>query len=388
MDLQVTNRRGKVNINKKVAGLVRMLGRKVTIEPHIQTCVAYTCIDIKEGRAMVMRKMRVSSRPMPVVDQVEAIYDSIDPEALATALNQKFALNVYEQGLYSTQQLGIDWLRLVLDSVYKSALEQLEKENGKSVGMTQGDDKDGAPFDGENRLLMSNSQQIMKLESGSKKGKNTKSELEVDDVLLGYGHDKIATLPLIVYSLMQSDAFRPNKYVSVDARCAAIAQMESMTPSCLGKCIAPSLQLWSAKDDTIVQETVDLSLKEAVKAIKASGDEDNCIFILDSPQQALQYKANLALKLKTFKLALKSYKPTTPNLTALMEEMVNQTYRTVPYSNNDESEETSYKGFVHSMIEDYPTTHTLEFEGCKNFEDWKKEMAQLIQADLEESKLI
>ena len=41
-----------------------------------------------------------------------------------------------------------------------------------------------------------------------------------------------------------------------------------MTPRDLVKCIAPSLSLWSAKNDAPVARSIDLSLMEAIKAYK------------------------------------------------------------------------------------------------------------------------
>jgi hypothetical protein len=384
LDLQVTHPRKKVNVEHKLLGIRRIVGAKFTLKPVIQTCIAYTCIEQdKGGKARVVRKMRISCCPMPMATNVESIYNALDPEALATALFQKLALNLYEEGLESTQQVGIDWLKALLVCVYRSALQKLKNESCKTIGMAHDDEEDETlPFDSSYRLLMSNSKQVMTISPRNKKSNEKRKELEVDDVLLGLGHDRIAALPLVVFSLLQSDALRPSPNVSVDARCAAIAQMASMTPRDLVKCIAPSLSLWSSKRDAPIARSVDLSLIESIKAYKKAGAErnDDLVFVMDSPQQVLVYKAVLKQETKKFKMSLKPYEPKTPKLEAMVDTMI-ASYRTEPFcTTGDQSENASYRRFLHSMIEDLPTARHLDGDGNSNFKDWKADMAQSVQA--------
>jgi hypothetical protein len=70
----------------------------------------------------------------------------------------------------------------------------------------------------------------------------------------------------------------------MDARCAAMTQMASMTPSELAKCIAPSLQLWSTAHDEPIMETLDLNKKTIEEAI-AEMNKQNGVLFLESPQQ-------------------------------------------------------------------------------------------------------
>lgn len=385
LDMHVTHPRRKVNLEHKLLGMRRVVGAKVMLKPVIQTCIAYTSIEKDEdGKPCVVRKMKISCCPMPMATEVESIYNALDPEALATALFQKLALNVYEEGLESTQQVGIDWLKALLVSVYQSALKKLENEGCKKVGLPYDDEEDDKfPFDACERILMSNSKQVMTMTSKKKKKAGEKKKvLEVDDVLLGLGHDRIATLALVVFSLLQSDALRPSKNVSVDARCAAIAQMASMTPRDLVKCIAPSLSLWSSEKDAPVAKSIDLSLLESIKAYKRveSQGDDDLVFVLDSPQQVLVYKAALKQKERKFKLGLKPYEPQTPKLDAMIDAMISS-YRAEPFcTTGDQSENSSYRRFLHSMIEDLPTARHLDGDGNSGFKDWKEDMAQSVQA--------
>jgi len=390
LDLQNTNPRGKVNLEQKVYGLRGRVGLKVTLKPVIQTCVASTTIKGKGSSARVVRRMKISCCPMAMAMDVESIYNSIDPEALAAALFHKLALNVYEEGTFSTQQVGIDWLKELLVCVYQSALNVLEDEGKKKLGMPGHQETDEEyrrnPFDASRRLLTSSGDEIMTLTPRKRGAKNT---LDVDDVLLGQGHRRVAALSLVVFSLLQCDALRPSPGVSADARCAAIAQMASMTPRDLVKCIAPSLSLWSAKEDTAVARTVDLSLLEAIKAMKRNSKDNkkkgDLIFVLDSPQQVLVYKGGLKEETKKFTLNLKPFVPTSPKLTAMIDAMTSS-YRVQPFSSDGiQSETASYRRFVHNMIEDMPSA---EEEGSRNFKMWQSDMAQLVQAELEELGLL
>jgi len=400
LDLQNTDARRNVKLEQKVYGLRGRVGVKVMLKPVIQTCVAYTCIEPGKKRsssARVLRRMKISYCAMPMATDVESIYNSIDPEALAAALFHKLALNVYEEGTVSTQQVGIDWLKALLVCVYQSALGVLENEGKKKLGMPDYQETEEEyrrnPFDASHRVLTSSGDQIMTLTP--RKSKSGKKTLEVDDVLLGQGHRRVASLALVVFSLLQCDALRPSPGVSADARCAAIAQMASMIPRDLVKCIAPSLSLWSAKDDVPMERSIDLSLYEAIKAYKraAANKKGELVFLLDSPQQLLVYKASLKAheETKKFKLGLKPYAPTkSPKLLGMIQAMTSS-YRVKPFTTLDsdsQSETASFRRFIQNMIEDMPTAGPADGEDSGNFKDWKSDMAQLVQAELEELGLL
>eukprot|EP00980_Cylindrotheca_fusiformis_P008120 scaffold1727_cov133-Cylindrotheca_fusiformis.AAC.23 len=382
LDFQVTHPTRKINLEQKLFGVRRQVGPRFILKPVIQTCIAYTCIEKDyEGKDVVVRKMRVSCCPMPMVTDVESIYNALDPEALVAALFQKLSLNVYEEGLESTQQVGIDWLKSLLVCVYQSALNKVENEGRKKVGLPSGyNDDDNVPFDASDRILMSTSREVMTL-SSKKKSEGRTKELEVDDVLLGLGHDRIASMSLIVFALLQSDALRPSSNVSVDARCAAIAQMASMTPQDLVKCVAPSLSLWSSLRDECIVESIDLSLLESIKAYKKAYAErnDDLVFVLDSPQQVLVYKATLKQEPKKFKLGLKPFDPLTLKLGTMVDNMIGS-YRTEPFCTaGDQSEHSSYRRFLHTMIEDFPMARNGDGDGSNNFKEWRLSMAQAVQ---------
>ncbi|KAL3934810.1 MAG: hypothetical protein SGBAC_009552, partial [Bacillariaceae sp.] len=407
LDMQNTDARRNVNLEKRIFGLRGRVGLKVMLKPVIQTCIAYTCIEpttssktskSKKNKGFkVVRKMKISFCSMPMASDVESIYNSIDPEALAAALFHKLALNVYEEGTVSTQQVGIDWLKALLVCVYQSALRVLENEGKKKVGMPNHQETDDEyrrnPFDVSQRVLTSNGDQIMTLSPRKSKG-GKKSTMEVDDVLLGQGHRRIASLALVVFSLLQCDALRPSPGVSADARCAAIAQMASMTARDLVKCIAPSLSLWSVKEDAPIARSIDLSLLEAIKAYKrgASDKKGDLIYVLDSPQQLLVYKGSLKAReeSKKFKLGLKPYVPNSPKLLGMIQAMTSS-YRVKPFTTLDsesQSETASFRRFIQIMIEDMPTVAPMEGEGSSNFKNWKSNMAELVQAELEELGLL
>lgn len=124
-------------------------------------------------------------------------------------------------------------------------------------------------------------------------------KLDDEEILMGGGHFKAGIVPLLVYSIMQSDGLRPSSdkvyQPSMDARLCAIAQMGSMTPKALAKSIAPSLSLWSIKDDEPIIETLPLSLDGISNAIKELGDlldEEDGVLLLESPLQISLFRVS------------------------------------------------------------------------------------------------
>jgi hypothetical protein len=87
------------------------------------------------------------------------------------------------------------------------------------------------------------------------------------DALLGQGHDVLQHLPLVIFSLFQCDALRPNSgdfNPSVDARAAAAANMSNMTPDVIVRCIAPRIEFWISGKDTneALDESVNMNIRD------------------------------------------------------------------------------------------------------------------------------
>lgn len=87
------------------------------------------------------------------------------------------------------------------------------------------------------------------------------------DALLGQGHDVLQHLPLMIFSLFQCDALRPNSgdfNPSVDARAAAAANMSNMTPEVIVRCIAPRIEFWISGKDTneALDESVNMNIRD------------------------------------------------------------------------------------------------------------------------------
>lgn len=349
------------------------LGR-VSLKPVLQICVAYTCVekDKKSGQYYTVRKLKISSMPLPLTSDSEPLYDAVDPEALAVVLYQKLVLNAVQEGFVAAQETAEMWLKSLLVCVYQSAQveqakieELLEQSGGNRRLMAE------AEMGQETSQLVA-SERLLDIRGG---------DLSVEDVLLGQGHVKIAVMPLIVFSLMQCDALRPTMgsfTPSMDARCAALTQMASMTPSSLSKCIAPSLQLWSTLKDEILMESIDLNqpaIEDALKECKAA----DAVFLLDSPQQILVYRADqgpFASRTSSSSTLSKSALALGPRLESAIK-VAAKAYRTEPPIRYELKAQPFSKeanmAFQNLLVEDCPT-----YGGMQDYAEWRSEIANQV----------
>jgi hypothetical protein len=260
----------------------------VPIKPVIQTCFAYTTIvsetDPASGAVShhTVRRMRITSCPVPLVHSVEALYASLDTEALAVVLFHKIALASIQDGLLEAAEMARQWLQLLLSCVYRSALDQLEVERRNTEQGVEADKNDFI------RRYFYPGERLLHLEG----------DLSADDVLLAQGHDRLRPVALMVYLLLQSDPLRlgeGGQYYrpSFDERSVALSRMTAMTPSILTRCIAPRLQLWESGPDVAepIFEVLDLR-SEAVQSavLEASSTRTKkgvlgLIIFLDTPEQ-------------------------------------------------------------------------------------------------------
>ncbi len=341
---------------------------KVALKPVVQFCVAYTCVEHEAltGDYFAVRKLKISSMPLPLVSSSELLYDSMDPEALAVVLYQKLFLNAVQDGLVDAQQTAESWLTSLLVCVYQSAqVEQATIEG--LLDNSGGNDQllDSAETEEETSQFVA-SGRLLDIGGG---------DLSEEQILLGLGHAKIAVMPLILYSLMQCDALRPTMGSfgpSMDSRSAALTQMASMTPTTLSKCIAPSLQLWSTQIDEVLMESIDLKQSAIQKALQECNAPD-AVFFLDSPQQILVYRADqgrVSSTQSTASLILG------PRLKSAIEAAATA-YRTRPpiryeLKGKPFSKEAT-TAFENLLIEDCPL-----YEGIQDFDEWKVEIVKLV----------
>ncbi|KAL3893702.1 MAG: hypothetical protein SGARI_007995 [Bacillariaceae sp.] len=218
-------------------------------------------------------------------------------------------------------------------------------------------------------------------------------DLEVQDVLMGYGHGKTAVIPLLVFALMQCDALRPSGrrfQPSMDARLCALAQMASMTPPVLAKAIAPSLQLWSMIEDEAIVESLPLSMSSINNAMESITEKNDGILLMDSPRQVILFLADRIIAKLTKGKRNDDDKVGVeigPNLEATIMSCLKGS-RTIPskwkdleaFLEGEEFKETPRSQFESNLVEDAPTA-----SGIANFEEWKMEMAMNVQEDLEKS---
>jgi len=289
----------------------------VALKPVMQTCTLFTCIetdasenDGKNGtntntntapNYYTVCKMRVSSVSLEFADDVESIYDAVDPEALAVILYHKIALDAYMTGLVEAQATAEIFLKSLMGCVYKSAQEEQAKIDELmelELEEEERDDDDNDNDEDDSIAIMNPNfvacERLLEEEGG---------DLEEPDVLLGQGHFKMNIVPLLVYAIMQSDALRPcggSFQPSMDARLCAMTQMASMTPKTLAKTFAPSLSLWSLTDDEPILESLPLSRDGILSALEDyfgggetnAHNEENTILLLESSQRVILFRSD------------------------------------------------------------------------------------------------
>ena len=354
----------------------------VPLKPVIQICTLYTCVETDGAEPTpnyyTVCKIRVSSVALDLADDMESILNGLDPEAMSVALFNKIVLDAYLEGFKSAQKSAESWLIATMVSVYESALDEKARLEEDPEG------ESNPYFVASNRLLD---------ESGAK--------LDETEILLGEGHFKTRFFPLLTYAIMQCDALRPCGRVfkpSMDARLCAITQMSSMTPKASAKTFAPSLSLWSLKNDNTILDSLPLSREGILEQIKDLGEEDiqDSVFLLESSQNVILFTVddleNMDSKPKKDFTGDRPY-----NIGADLDATISDSlaaYRTAPpqlkvfertFVNNGTGDLNDFKvtpSLLRSMlVEDMP-----DFDGNKNFEDWKFKMAQSIIKELDSKK--
>lgn len=273
-DADIVSKGGNVN------GKIFVEGRgEIDLPPCIQSCFAYTSIVPTGDGWLTVRRLRVLSTNMKISEETEDVLASVDAEALAVILFHKLSLSAMQDGLEEAQHVAQDWLLSALLCTYRSA-----EAYHKRIKI---EDKHGIS---RSRKCFYPSERLV----GHKGG-----ELSNREILLAQGHDRLSSLPLLVFSLLQCDALRPNDdessfYPTCDARTAASANMANMTPGALARSIAPRLEVWLEdnydKSKEPLVENLNMNL-EAVRLTHADLDDDAKgtanvpILLLDSPRQ-------------------------------------------------------------------------------------------------------
>ncbi len=349
----------------------------IAARPVIQTCTLFTSIETDGAQPtpnyFTVTKMRVSSVALNATEDVESIFDGLDPEALSVVLTNKIALDTYLDGFVAAQKNVESWTSSVMEAAYLSAQAQEAK-------MEEGEDSD-FEFDACDRLLD---------QDGAK--------LNETDILLAEGHFKLRFIPLLSFAIMQSDAFRPSGKgykPSMDARLCALTQLSSMTPKSLASTLAPSLSLWSLKDDKALIDTLPLSKNGIIKELKDIDEASlkSSVLLLESTQALSLFTTDnlheLSSKKKesfwnqyltigpnlreTIDGALSGYRTCPPQWKALEEVLESNRY--VDLQNLD----VPFTDLSPMMVEDKPT-----FGGEKNYFEWRSKMAGMVKNEVHE----
>ena len=408
----------------------------VDLKPVMQTCTLFTCVETDGAEPIpnyyTVCKLRVTSVSLSLADDAESIYDALDPEALSVVIYQKIALDAYLTGLVDAQKACEIWIQSLLVCVYQSALqkqaelekEQMEQEQeklemeqrqkterkhrgrhrSKEPSPSSDDEEDEEDDEEDVTSGFVACERLLDEEGG---------DLEEEEVLMGQGHSKIGVVPLLLFAIMQCDALRPSDGTfqpSMDARLCAITQMASMTPKALAKTFAPSLSLWSIKNDAPILESLPLSYDGILSAIDGDDDDDgdgdedkktnnideeDGIFLLESPQCLTLFRAsdlqnidfgrdgtarldNSTGKRKPIKIgsefestilsALNGFR-TSPPQSSELEGFLDQ-----KKGGNLDDIQVSPSAFLSMLLEDKTT-----FTGDRNFIEWKSKIAELVR---------
>ena len=324
----------------------------VVLTPCVQICFAYTTILDQR----TVRRMRIVAVPLPVVSTVERIYATLDPGALLVVLVHKLATSALTQGVTETQDIGTKWLQSLLECAYKSA-EQCHAHQKEQAERGYASNGDNSLFYANDRLL----------------GRDG-SSLTEDGILLGQGHERLKSIPLMIWALLQSDAFRPSFGTfrpTADARCACLMQLASMSPAMVARAVAPPLELWDDRESIVEMELSLEKVKLNVLEHQQSGeplllflDSPSLLMVCDSrhlvPNDNVKTNAVIGPTLQVaIDAAIKSYVDPPPILYAL-----------------DMSASTAIL-WNDMLLED-----AISIMSGDNFEGWKRELASAVQEGL------
>lgn len=129
-------------------------------------------------------------------------------------------------------------------------------------------------------------------------------EFNRKEKLLAQGHEELRLIPLLMFCLIQCDSLRPKSgsfHPSIDARCAAAANMSCMSPSVLSRCIAPRLELWLSgrngkEKKEAVYKNLNMSLENIMNSVmdkvNAGLQNEPPLLLLDSPRQIVVHSCH------------------------------------------------------------------------------------------------
>lgn len=271
LDMEVTN---KIQRSMFVDGV-----GEVALKPCIQASFEYTAVVPRRNEKdefVTVRRLRICTLHMPMATSVEDLYAAIDLEALSIVLMHKLNISAFSESLSEAQEIGKDWLKDVMVCAYRSAnnthkLDQHRVKDGHSQQMQQDD-------------LFHASSRLLNVSGG---------ELTEDEILLGQGHKNLRHIPRIVWCILNCDALRPSSsqyQPSLDARCASLSQMSTMTPSVFARCIFPRVELWQSGNESneAIESGLGLSLESlALHVMEQRQIDPQLIIFVDSPHGIL-----------------------------------------------------------------------------------------------------
>jgi hypothetical protein len=208
--------------------------------------------------------------------------------------------------------LGTNYLLHTLLGTYRSAEAYYLRQQSRIHQHATPFDNWGdhlTPFFPAERLLM---EHLVTPSSASISAANVVL-LSEEEVLLAQGHPTLASLSMLIFTLLQSDALRSDSkfdaILSNEQRICAALRLMSMTPAEFSRQVAPRLELWSTvtrRGDSngeskhngdlgrCVERSVHLSGEDVELAIRDNTTDDDTngkwLFLLDTPSSVMVYE--------------------------------------------------------------------------------------------------
>lgn len=118
--------------------------RHTSEQPMLQIAFQYTVVvppeelssaglgSVSRGKHSLKRRLRIRTLQFAAAQNINELYDSVDPEAVLSVLVHKVILASLEQGVREGRMLLHDWL-VILAAQYNEAFKLVQHNNGNSV---------------------------------------------------------------------------------------------------------------------------------------------------------------------------------------------------------------------------------------------------------------
>ena len=267
-------------------------------------------------------------------------------------------------GSHYINSIALNWLLNILSLCHQSAEIQYQKLKKYGRGIESRDLEYFYPPD-----------RLMNIGGG---------QLTIKQKLLGQGHVELHTLPLLIFSMIQCDAFRPRSKSfdpSFDARCASAANMSGMSPSVLSRCIAPRIEMWNS-GETSKSSNLNMTFNDIMRVIEDEftiHEDDGAVsvsgpkiplLLVDTPCHVTVYDCS-----KLCNVGGQAIDRDLPDNLAMAVQVSKRSYRVTPLSDDRAIrfyDEDSHNHLMDVLIED------SKLRGGESYNEWLDLIARVL----------